>query len=112
MRRPMIEHTAPSLADHIHATVATNAGGGHNPTRNRGRSTSRSDSTLTTEAEADGDGGSSDEDGRVRDGDGSGSSHGEPIPSRAASSYELLGHPCAAGCGHFCWAANKKFYHD
>lgn len=21
---------------------------------------------------------------------------------------ELVGHPCAAGCGHFCWAALKQ----
>ena len=23
-----------------------------------------------------------------------------------ASSSQLFGHPCAAGCGHFCWVAN------
>ena len=22
-------------------------------------------------------------------------------------SAKLAGHPCAAGCGHFCWAANR-----
>jgi len=25
-----------------------------------------------------------------------------------ASSSQLLGHPCAAGCGHFCWVANIR----
>lgn len=21
---------------------------------------------------------------------------------------KVVGHPCAAGCGHYCWAANEK----
>lgn len=25
------------------------------------------------------------------------------------SSSPILGHPCAAGCGHFCWATNEDF---
>lgn len=27
-----------------------------------------------------------------------------------ASSRTLLGRPCAAGCGHYCWATNDKFF--
>ena len=26
---------------------------------------------------------------------------------RNHKSAKLTGHPCAAGCGHFCWAANR-----
>ncbi|KAJ3531060.1 hypothetical protein NMY22_g8307 [Coprinellus aureogranulatus] len=32
-----------------------------------------------------------------------------PSPTRTESSTtttRLMGHPCASGCGHFCWAAN------
>ena len=32
-----------------------------------------------------------------------------PSPTRTESSNatpRIMGHPCASGCGHFCWAAN------
>ena len=28
-------------------------------------------------------------------------------PPQSHKSANLAGHPCAAGCGHFCWAANR-----
>lgn len=31
----------------------------------------------------------------------------ESPPQVRKSSAKLAGHPCAAGCGHFCWAASR-----
>ena len=31
----------------------------------------------------------------------------ESPPQQYHKSPKLAGHPCAAGCGHFCWAANR-----
>ncbi|KAF9443030.1 hypothetical protein P691DRAFT_844497 [Macrolepiota fuliginosa MF-IS2] len=35
---------------------------------------------------------------------------GNTSPTRTGAAFmsELAGHPCAAGCGHFCWAALKQ----
>ncbi|KAH9481800.1 GATOR complex protein WDR24 [Psilocybe cubensis] len=34
---------------------------------------------------------------------------GIPSPEQPHHPKSLAGHPCAAGCGHFCWAANKEW---
>jgi hypothetical protein len=31
--------------------------------------------------------------------------HGSDTNGTVAISHKFSGHPCAAGCGHFCWAA-------
>ncbi|KAI0372640.1 WD40 repeat-like protein [Pilatotrama ljubarskyi] len=68
----------------------------------RGRAMSRTGSTATADGESD---------------DGS-SAHGEGAPGTAGSyssakgvvvsSNVVQGLPCAAGCGHYCWAGNDK----
>ena len=35
-----------------------------------------------------------------------------PPPPQQQQSAKLAGHPCAAGCGHFCWAANRDSPED
>ncbi|KAI5115697.1 hypothetical protein M0805_002561 [Coniferiporia weirii] len=32
-----------------------------------------------------------------------------PVPPGAKSVTKYMGHPCAAGCGHFCWTASNTF---
>lgn len=32
----------------------------------------------------------------------------ESSPIRTGYQNNLAGHPCATGCGHFCWATNKN----
>lgn len=34
---------------------------------------------------------------------------GIPSPEQTHRPITLAGHPCAAGCGHFCWAANREW---
>jgi len=33
----------------------------------------------------------------------------EHSPVQARQAAKLVGHPCAAGCGHYCWAASGSF---
>lgn len=60
----------------------------------RGRGMSRS---------VDGEG--SDDGVSSRDGE-DGRSRGHE-PSGVEARNAILGHPCATGCGHYCWAANE-----
>ena len=34
--------------------------------------------------------------------------HSFDIATVAPTPRQLMGHPCAAGCGHFCWVANFR----
>ncbi|KAH8107815.1 hypothetical protein BXZ70DRAFT_912770 [Cristinia sonorae] len=42
--------------------------------------------------------------------DGSIPIEGQSDAAVGSQSESILGHPCAAGCGHFCWAANEALY--
>ncbi|KAI0082042.1 hypothetical protein K474DRAFT_1671564 [Panus rudis PR-1116 ss-1] len=65
----------------------------------RGRTLSK----VTDSGESD-DGVSSRHTDGLSDGGGTGGAAVNPIP------ITILGHPCAAGCGHYCWAANGGLY--
>ncbi|KAH9931931.1 uncharacterized protein B0H18DRAFT_1083425 [Fomitopsis serialis] len=66
--------------------------------RPRGRTPSRSGSLIHD---------SDSEDGSVPRVGESATNGDEVEPSYATLAYSLQGHACAAGCGHFCWAARK-----
>ena len=59
----------------------------------RGRAISRS---VDGDGSDDGISSRDGEDGRLRGHD-----------SHVIDTKNILGHPCAAGCGHYCWAANE-----
>ncbi|KAI0044133.1 WD40 repeat-like protein [Auriscalpium vulgare] len=79
MERPMVEIARPPTPP---PTATTH----------RGRSVSRS-STVTT----------------VEDGEPwEGRTDPVTLSNSLPLARPLMGHPCAAGCGHFCWVANEK----
>lgn len=50
--------------------------------------------------------------GSVRGGDkdkGRDDTHDHGIVNGRRSKMRVLGHTCAAGCGHWCWAASERF---
>ncbi|ETW85124.1 hypothetical protein HETIRDRAFT_424556 [Heterobasidion irregulare TC 32-1] len=61
----------------------------------RGRSLSRSGTEMAE------DEGSNSTDGKFE-------ASGLPTPATLAQTRRLMGHPCAAGCGHYCWMANER----
>lgn len=61
----------------------------------RGRSLSRSGTEIAE------DEGSNSTDGKFE-------ASGLPTPATLAQTRRLMGHPCAAGCGHYCWMANER----
>ena len=97
LRRPLQE--LPSVPT---VTAATNAPETHRSTpttpesKFRGRAISRS---------VDGDG--SDDGVSSRDGEEGRFGFRGPDSNVIDTKNTLLGHPCAAGCGHYCWAANE-----
>ncbi|KAI8974589.1 hypothetical protein BD414DRAFT_498136 [Trametes punicea] len=70
----------------------------------RGRALSRTGSTTIGDGESD-DGGSA-----QGEGDGTTGSYSSAKGVVISSSNFMLGHPCAAGCGHHCWTVNDKSY--
>ncbi|OSD00134.1 hypothetical protein PYCCODRAFT_1414786 [Trametes coccinea BRFM310] len=68
----------------------------------RGRALSKTGSTVAGDTESE-DGGSA-----QGDGDGTTGSYSSAKGVLVSSTKVLLGHPCAAGCGHMCWAASDK----
>lgn len=72
---------------------------------------------LRRAASKTGDGEGSDDGASTRDGE-EGSSPAIRFPEffpqdTAAKPVPVLsGHPCAAGCGHFCWATNDPLLHE
>ncbi|OJT12907.1 hypothetical protein TRAPUB_10538 [Trametes pubescens] len=66
----------------------------------RGRAQSRAGSTLTGDGDSD--------DGASVQGEGTTGSFSS-AKGVVVSSNMVLGQPCAAGCGHHCWAVHDKF---
>lgn len=64
---------------------------------------------LRRAASKTGDGEGSD-DGSNRDGEEG--SLAMKFPDGAEGKPVLSGHPCAAGCGHYCWATNDPLLHE
>ncbi|KAI0766904.1 hypothetical protein BD413DRAFT_567976 [Trametes elegans] len=95
-RRPADEITPPPFAPSLRAGRSSET----DPLR--GRALSRAGSTVTGDGESD-DGVSAQGDGDATT--GSYSSAKGLMPS---SSTMTLGYPCAAGCGHHCWADHDK----
>ncbi|KAI0644296.1 hypothetical protein C8Q79DRAFT_139375 [Trametes meyenii] len=98
-RRPPDEIPSPQLPPSLRV--------GRTPETNppRGRALSRAGSTFTGEGDSD--------DGLSFQGEGegmSGSYSSTKGVMHVSSSNTVHGHPCAAGCGHFCWAVNDKSY--
>ena len=50
------------------------------------------------------------EPGSVEDGEATSSTEGQSEPGVGVRDEAIMGRPCAAGCGHFCWAANEGLY--
>ncbi|KAH9941480.1 hypothetical protein B0H21DRAFT_546035 [Amylocystis lapponica] len=106
MRRPMVElASAPSVDHHHHPRQGIESG--LVPERVRGRAASKSSSTLGGES----DGGSDDSTGlRSSEGKAAFGEIGEFETTTAAQT--LLGHPCAVGCGHYCWVVRGQLASD
>lgn len=62
--------------------------------KRRGRAMSRS---VDGEGSDDGLSSKDGDDGKFR----------TPETINLEAKNDILGHPCAAGCGHYCWAANE-----
>ena len=96
LRRPLQElpslSPAPTVSD-LHRSTPTTP-----ESKLRGRPISRS-----------GEGDGSDDGMSSRDGD-----EGRYRVHESTDIVEIkgaiIGHPCAAGCGHYCWAANEAVY--